>query len=294
MEILLKDGVKYVQHQFEKEAEFEKIVFEQYNSIFGKSSILFKKQKLKTFSGIGSIPDGFIVDPQKNKWYILEVELSSHDVHRHILPQITKFKTSLRNYQNRKTLIDDFDKSINANPFDFAIWQSVTNDRNTHRKITEIVDSEPELLIIIDGENQSLEEALSDFPFKTRVNLFKTYYRDGYGLGDSIFSFETYDLQRIPLPVKNKVVETVEEVVKIYDSPKAVIPQSGSLKNATKSPSANEWASKIPELRSLLPVSNWKIICNYLKLDVGADSARRVLKKYTDKNRPDWPSVPEV
>ena len=92
MEIILKDGVKFIKHSFDLENQFEKIVLTQYKSIFGENAILFDKQKVKTATGIGTIPDAFVISPDKRKWYIVEVELAIHNVYQHIIPQITKFK----------------------------------------------------------------------------------------------------------------------------------------------------------------------------------------------------------
>src|SRR5664280_1194820 len=102
MEILLKDGVTYSLHTWETENEFEKIALGQFKSIFGENAILFDKQKIKTETGIGTIPDAFVICPDIKKWFIIEVELAIHDVYRHIIPQITKFKNALT-FQTRKS-----------------------------------------------------------------------------------------------------------------------------------------------------------------------------------------------
>ena len=82
MEIILKDGVKYNRFSFETENQFEKIVLSQFKFIFGENAILFDKQKIKTATGIGTIPDAFVICPDKMKWYIIEVELASHNVYQ--------------------------------------------------------------------------------------------------------------------------------------------------------------------------------------------------------------------
>ncbi|MFC1488842.1 type I restriction enzyme HsdR N-terminal domain-containing protein [Thermodesulfobacteriota bacterium] len=68
-------------------------------------------------------------------------------------------------------------------------------------------------------------------------------------------------------------------------------------KKATKgskvpSPSALEWSSNIPEL-SNFHFRNWKGICDHLNLDVRGNSARRVLKKWVEQEKPRWPEVPD-
>ena len=60
--MLLIDGVKYELWTPPSEEEFEQVVKEHTQEIFGEESIYFdRKQKLKSLSGIGSIPDGYVL-----------------------------------------------------------------------------------------------------------------------------------------------------------------------------------------------------------------------------------------
>lgn len=60
-----------------------------------------------------------------------------------------------------------------------------------------------------------------------------------------------------------------------------------------QSPSAEEWSRGIPELSNIAGRVNWRSICDYLGVDVGVDSARRVLKDWVRENRRNWPIIPE-
>ena len=78
--MLLIDGVKYELWTPPTEDEFEREVKKHTQEIFGEHSIYFdRKQKLKSQSGIGSIPDGYVIILGDSPyWHIVEVELSSH------------------------------------------------------------------------------------------------------------------------------------------------------------------------------------------------------------------------
>ena len=105
MDILVKDGAKYFQTDFHgKELEFEKVVFTQCKHLFGDNTILFTKKKIQTATSIGTIPDAFVIDLEKEKWFIIEIEISNHDVYSHIVPQMTKFSSALKNPQTIKQL----------------------------------------------------------------------------------------------------------------------------------------------------------------------------------------------
>lgn len=192
MESLIKDGVKYLIHNFQLENEFEKIVLRQSKLLFGENSIVFEKQKIRTPPGMGAIPDALIINPTTNKWFVIEIELAIHNVYHHIIPQITKFKNALENEQTRKSLLKYFDSEIENDLNKLATWYSSTQSKSPHKHLSEIIDKEPELIIIIDGQNKELEIASKNLPFHTKINVFKTYTREGVGLGDSIYSFDLY------------------------------------------------------------------------------------------------------
>ncbi|GAH61687.1 unnamed protein product, partial [marine sediment metagenome] len=60
--MILIDGVRYKLWQPTDEVkEFEPMVVEHIKDIFGEDSVYFGRQKIKTRTGMGSIPDGFVV-----------------------------------------------------------------------------------------------------------------------------------------------------------------------------------------------------------------------------------------
>ena len=62
----------------------------------------------------------------------------------------------------------------------------------------------------------------------------------------------------------------------------------------TPSPSPEQWAASVPELKSKRGLNTWKAVCVLLKIDTAGDSARRKLKNWVKANHPNWPSVPEI
>jgi hypothetical protein len=60
--MLLIDGVKYQEWTPQKEVEeFHPLVKEHIKEIFGTDSIFIEGSALKSASGIGSLPDGFVI-----------------------------------------------------------------------------------------------------------------------------------------------------------------------------------------------------------------------------------------
>lgn len=190
MDILIKDGAKYFQTDFHgKELEFEKVVFAQYKHLFGENAILFTKKKIQTATNIGTIPDAFIIDFEKEKWFIIEVEISNHDVYSHIVPQLTKFSSALNNPQTRKQLTKFFESEIRTDIDKNALLLS-NGKTEVFKTVSEILDSNPELIIIIEQQHEELSSIFNSLPFKTKINVFKTFTREGLEQEDIIFLIE--------------------------------------------------------------------------------------------------------
>lgn len=70
--------------------------------------------------------------------------------------------------------------------------------------------------------------------------------------------------------------------------------EASAMPKKVSSPSAEEWASSVPELKAKRGLGTWKAICDLLKIETAGDSARRKLKNWVKANRPSWPPVPDL
>ena len=112
--IVTKDG-KYHLYEYKNEEELGKMILEHSSEIFGKNICYFEiKKKIKSKSGFGTIPDGYVIDFDKKKLYIIEFELISHDLRKHILPQITSFIMALENENSQEELVEIFEEELNS------------------------------------------------------------------------------------------------------------------------------------------------------------------------------------
>ena len=85
---------------------------------------------------------------------------------------------------------------------------------------------------------------------------------------------------------------------KVDDELEQLLAESMALaKKAPKkapSPSPQQWAASVPDLRGKKGLHTWQAICDLLKIETSGDSARRKLRNWVKANRPAWPSVPEL
>jgi hypothetical protein len=98
--ILDEIGQTYESVSFEKEAEFESIVVELSDQIFGPNTIYLDIKKRLKGKEIISIPDAYLIDlttPHTPKLYVIENEIVSHDPFKHIgIQMIKKLQLHLR------------------------------------------------------------------------------------------------------------------------------------------------------------------------------------------------------
>lgn len=122
--MIIFDDKKLIETKFINEQEVEDLVIANSEHFFGPSSILVSKKKIKTKDGFGTIPDGFAVDLTTKVWYIVEAELSHHNVWTHIAPQVTKQLLAAGRPETRQLLTE-------------ILVQMVTDDPNTKEKFDD-------------------------------------------------------------------------------------------------------------------------------------------------------------
>src|ERR1035437_4602624 len=97
---------KFIVAKFINEEEIEKVVEKNADYIFGPDSIYLPKTLIKSPDGVGTIPDGFVVDLLNRQWFIVEAELSIHSVWNHIAPQIAKQIIAAQQPSTRRILLE--------------------------------------------------------------------------------------------------------------------------------------------------------------------------------------------
>jgi len=187
--ILLKDSVKYFLYEYASEEELAQMIVEHYKDIFGMNTLYFDPQTMKTHAGIEARNDGIILALDQNKWYILEVELAKHSIHKHIIPQVTKFHMAYKRSETRKRITDTLFNQIKDAPDKIMLLQTLKIE-DAYKHLTELIDSKPTITIIIDQKTPDLEDVCASLPFPTRAVEFRTFTRENIGLGVHIHQFE--------------------------------------------------------------------------------------------------------
>ena len=180
--MLLIDDIKYELWTPPTEDEFERVVKEHAQDIFGGKSIyLDRKQKLKSLSGIGSIPDGYvIVFGDLPEWHIVEVELSSHPLYEHIVSQVSKFISGISNPNIQRGIVNAIDGEITKDDFLKLRLRKAIEPTEIYKFLSDLISKQPILTIIIEKDTEELREALSTLRYpQIKVVEFQTFTREG-------------------------------------------------------------------------------------------------------------------
>lgn len=202
--MLLIDGVKYEVWTPPNEDEFERVVKEHTQEIFGEQSIyLDMKQKLRSVAGIGSIPDGFvIVFGDSPHWHIVEVELSSHPLRDHIVSQVGRFISGIENPRTQNSIVNAIYDEITNDDFSVLRLRKAIGLVDIHRFLADLISKPPILTIIIEEAPPELREAIKilRYPQEIKVVEFQTFTREGVGLSVHAHLFQPVYAPVPPVP----------------------------------------------------------------------------------------------
>jgi len=178
--MLLFDGVKYLLQTPADEESFEATVREHSKQIFGETTVCFDlKHKLTSKTGIGSIPDAYIVDfSDPPKWYIVEVELASHPVDEHIMPQVNRFMRGIINANSQKEVSDAIHEEIDRDKMLKTFVEGKIGSKEVYRFLSDLVARPPQIAVIIDEVTERVTEALKAFKEEPIIIEFKTFVRE--------------------------------------------------------------------------------------------------------------------
>lgn len=178
--MLILGDKKFIQANFETEDELENIVLENYEYIFGPGSFYLPKALIKTREGIGTIPDGYAIDLTSRNWFIVEVELSRHNVWNHIAPQISKQIIAAQQELSRKLLIEI---AVNQYKEDNTVKDIFSDldilEVDIRKVLTDILETEPIIGLPIDSVSPDLKDWARTLKNNVKLWIVKKYVEFG-------------------------------------------------------------------------------------------------------------------
>ncbi len=178
--MLIVGNRRFLQSPFDSEAELENVVVEHFEEIFGPASLFLPKKLIRTLDGFGTIPDGVVIDLHLRQWFIVEVELASHNVWSHIAPQVAKQLTAVAQRASKQIICElavdqaKKDKSVLDKFFDEDVAEL-----DVRSFLDRILETPPIVAIPIDGISADLQEWTRIIRFEVKLWLVRKLVERG-------------------------------------------------------------------------------------------------------------------
>jgi hypothetical protein len=174
--MLIVEGRTFVLKPFDSEDELERVVVENAEYLFGPTSIYFPKSLIATRDGVGTIPDGYVIDISARIWYIVEAEISRHSVWSHIAPQVAKQIIAAANPVSKQSLVDiAADRVRNDAELQELFYQEAIHAIDIRRVLAEIIAKEPIVAMPIDAIKDDLREWVATLRVPVKLWLVRKY-----------------------------------------------------------------------------------------------------------------------
>jgi predicted DNA binding protein len=181
--MLIHAQKKYIKSRFNDEAELEKVIIENYEYLFGPSSIFLPKAKIKTADGAGTIPDGFVIDINEHKWYLVEAELLHHRVWSHIAPQVIKQLLAAQQSNTKDIIIELTVEQYNQDAVTREKFDEMNVSQiNVRKVISDILSRDPIVAIPIDELSEDLTQWAETLKYVVKLWRVRKFVEFGNSL----------------------------------------------------------------------------------------------------------------
>lgn len=199
-------------HTFETEQEFERSVVRNASEIFGPRRIYLDcKRRIGAREGKQSIPDAYLVDLARRRepqLYVVENELASHELFKHIGVQLLQFSVSFR--ASGRLIKDILFQEISSQTAANELCEEYAREaglRNVDRLLDYLVFETPfRALVIIDEVTDELTTVLESLGFPVEVIEFVTYQSEK---GERIYRFSPF-LEDVEAAVDMKAYRPID------------------------------------------------------------------------------------
>ena len=167
---------KYFRAPFDNEAEIESVVTDYAEYLFGSSIISVPKSKITTMGGVGTIPDGFVIDVESEEWFVVEAELASHGTWQHIAPQISKQLAAVDSQGTRDSILKLVLELVRSDKNAAAVFAELDIAQlEIHGKLQFILKKSPTIAIPIDGVPSDLQAWVKTPKFVVKIWVIEKY-----------------------------------------------------------------------------------------------------------------------
>ena len=180
--MLVGVGVQYAPAAFTDEAEIEKVVQDQAELLFGSGAIFLPKARIETGGGKGTVPDGFVIDLERECWYLVEAERAIHGTWDHIAPQVSRQLAAVAHDESRARIVQLALREIEGSPRLRALLAELgLKELSVHTRIEGILKRAPIVAIPIDEVPTDLLDWANSLKNQVKVWKVEKFVRDDTG-----------------------------------------------------------------------------------------------------------------
>ncbi len=184
--VLYKQGSRFIEKSYKKEAEIKDKVVQNSKILFGENSLYVDAKKKIDNSALGGvIPDGFLFDLSDVKtpeFYIVEAELAKHSFFNHIFPQVTKFFAFFKNPDSQGKLIEKLFAIFEEDELLRKELKSRIGNREVFKFLKDTIENSQNILIVIDNEKPEFPEIIETYTDTwgkmVKIAILKEYVKD--------------------------------------------------------------------------------------------------------------------
>jgi hypothetical protein len=157
--MIIYDNTNFISAPFTSEGELENVVQANAEFIFGPDSIYLPKSLIRTSDGVGTIPDGYVIDLASRRWFLVEAELAAHSVWNHIAPQVAKQIIAASQPASRRALAEAAVNQVKENSSLREKFEEYgIREIDIRQVLAEIFERDPIIGIPIDHVGNDLRE----------------------------------------------------------------------------------------------------------------------------------------
>ena len=201
--VLLVDNEIFNLTEYQREDELESRVSKLVEFVFGPKVLYFDiRQRVASKARRVNVTDAVLLELKeegKSKLWLVEYELSAHDLYRHVQPQIMGFIRSLRNPQTLREVQLSLYEEIQADAMKEKTFQDfLGSDSDMFFFLDRVLHRRCGVIIVVDEVTPQLMEICEDFRTHAEVKVieFKTYQK-----GDrEIYHFNPFEVEEVAKP----------------------------------------------------------------------------------------------
>jgi integrase len=173
----------YKERSYEKESEMEDVAKERFSDFFGAGTIYLDIKTKVTGRLRPRITDGVLLDFRNRarpRLWIVEFELTKHDLQKHVLPQLMGFARALDHEESRQELADAIFEEINSSEPKSRLFKELSGEETEiHRAIGKIIRQGHGIMVVVNGDSDIMVEILRSIPEEALLLVLRTFNKDG-------------------------------------------------------------------------------------------------------------------